>query len=113
MGIFALPAVFSASRFRLRYSIDLAHRLDFVILSLRPSASIIPLVKVIVDIPLIQILAFFVGVGILALELPAPGVKNLAIWRTWTPRIVFLLIQAVLTALYYQVIDLSGPLALC
>jgi len=69
---------------------------------LQPSPAIIPLANVIVKIPIIQILAFVVGVCILAVELPAPGVKNLAIYRTWVPRIVFLLIQATLTALYYQ-----------
>jgi len=70
---------------------------------LQPSAAIIPLANVIVKIPLIQILAFVVGCGILVIELPlVPGIKNLSIWRTWVPRIVFLLIQAALTALYYQ-----------
>jgi len=69
---------------------------------LQPSAAIIPLANVIVKIPLIQMIAFFVALFILAVELPVPGIKNLAIYRSWVPRIVFLLLQAVLTGLYYQ-----------
>lgn len=61
-----------------------------------------PLVNVIVKLPLIQIITMVVSIGILAIELPAPGLKNLSIQRTWVPRIVFLLLQAVLTVLYYQ-----------
>jgi len=69
---------------------------------LQPTASIIPIAKVVVTIPLIQILAFVVGFGILTLEMAPTFVKNMAIYRTWVPRIVFLLIQAVLTSLFYQ-----------
>lgn len=69
---------------------------------LQPAAAIIPLSNVIVKIPIVQSVAFFVGIGMLAVELPAPGIKNLAIYRSWIPRIVFLLIQATLSALYYQ-----------
>jgi len=52
--------------------------------------------------PLIQIISFVVGVGILVVELPAPFIKNTALYRTWVPRIVFLFIQAVLTSLFHQ-----------
>jgi hypothetical protein len=69
---------------------------------LQPSASIIPLANVIVKIPLIQIITFFVALGVLTLEMAPSFVKNLSIYRTWIPRIVFLLIQAVLAALFYQ-----------
>lgn len=69
---------------------------------LQPSAAIIPLTNVIVKVPIIQIISFVVGLFILAVELPAPGFRNLGIQRTFVPRIVFLLIQAVLTALFYQ-----------
>ena len=48
-------------------------------------------------------ISFFVGIGILAIELGPTFIKNTALYRTWVPRIVFLLIQAVLTAMFYQV----------
>lgn len=69
---------------------------------LQPTASIIPLANVIVKIPLIQIISFVVGIGILTIELGPTFIKNTALYRTWVPRIVFLLIQAVLTAMFYQ-----------
>ncbi|KAH7108408.1 hypothetical protein BKA62DRAFT_682084 [Auriculariales sp. MPI-PUGE-AT-0066] len=69
---------------------------------LQPSPAIVPLTNVIVKLPLIQMVAFFVALAIITLELAPSFIKNLAIYRTWVPRIVFLLIQAVLAALFYQ-----------
>ncbi|KZV82970.1 hypothetical protein EXIGLDRAFT_569608, partial [Exidia glandulosa HHB12029] len=69
---------------------------------LQPSAAIIPLTNVIVKVPIIQIITLIIALSMLALELPAPGLKNFSIQRTWVPRIVFLLIQATMAALYYQ-----------
>jgi len=69
---------------------------------LQPAASIIPLAQVIVTLPIIQIVAFIVGASILIVELPAPFVKNTALYRTWIPRITLLLTQAILTSLFYQ-----------
>ncbi|KAH7102871.1 hypothetical protein BKA62DRAFT_655911 [Auriculariales sp. MPI-PUGE-AT-0066] len=69
---------------------------------LQPSAAIVPLTNIIVRMPLIQLVSFFVCMVVLAIELPAPGFKSMSARFGWVPRIAMLLIQAVLTALYYQ-----------
>jgi len=71
---------------------------------LQPSAAMMPLVNVIVKIPLIQITAFVVGFMLLAIELPlpVPPFNKLRERLGWVPRIPLLIIQASLTALYYQ-----------
>ena len=60
-------------------------------------------IQVIVQVPIIQILAMIIGFIILAIELPLPPVKNLSIYRSFVVRIVLLAVQAFLTILYYQV----------
>ncbi|EJD52423.1 hypothetical protein AURDEDRAFT_81994 [Auricularia subglabra TFB-10046 SS5] len=69
---------------------------------LQPPAAALPFVSIVVKMPIVQILTMVLSTGLLALELPAPGFKNLGIQRTWVPRIMFLLIQAFLTVLFYQ-----------
>jgi len=71
---------------------------------LQPSSAIIPLAKVIVNVPLIQIIAFLMGILMLAIELPLPlpPFSGLHARLGWVPRIPLLLFQAVFTVLYYQ-----------
>jgi len=69
---------------------------------LQPSAGALPFVSVIVTLPIVQILSIVTGVTLLCLETPIPFLKGTGIQRTWVLKIVLLLIQAFLAALYYQ-----------
>jgi len=69
---------------------------------LQPSPKILGFVNVIVKVPIIQILAMIVGVGLLALEWPLPLFKGTALHRSMPLRIILLVVQAFLTVLYYQ-----------
>ncbi|KAB5593163.1 hypothetical protein CTheo_3393 [Ceratobasidium theobromae] len=65
-----------------------------------PSAA--PFVAIIVTIPLIQILTILMCIGLVLLEYPSPMVKKLPIYRSFVFRIVWLLILAFISVLFYQ-----------
>ncbi|KAI0793175.1 hypothetical protein C8Q75DRAFT_713273 [Abortiporus biennis] len=65
-----------------------------------PSASFI--VAIIVKAPVVQILSMLLGFVLLALEIPAPFLKNTAIQRSFIVKIMLLLVQFVFAILYYQ-----------
>ncbi|KXN90999.1 hypothetical protein AN958_03066 [Leucoagaricus sp. SymC.cos] len=67
----------------------------------QPGPSAIPFVKVIVKVPVLQILAMILAFLILALEWPLPLMKKLPIYRNLVVRIVLLFFQAFITVLFY------------
>jgi len=69
---------------------------------LQPGPSAIPFVAVIVKLPIVQIVSFFLGALLICIERPLPVLKNSALHRSFVPKIVLLILQAFLTALYYQ-----------
>ncbi|KAI8993866.1 hypothetical protein BD414DRAFT_411933 [Trametes punicea] len=69
---------------------------------LQPANSDSFFVAIIVKAPVVQILSMILGFVYLALDYPAPFVKNTAIHRSFPIRIVLLLLQAFLAILFYQ-----------
>jgi hypothetical protein len=65
-----------------------------------PSAAIF--VALIVKAPVIPIISMILGMVILAIELPLPALKKLAIHRSLVVRVVLLLFQVFFNILYYQ-----------
>ena len=59
-------------------------------------------VTLIVKAPVLQIMSMLMGMLILALELPLPAVKGMAIHRSFVARVVLLIFQAFITVLFYQ-----------
>jgi len=74
---------------------------------LSPNPRYGPILEIIVRIPLIQIFALLMALGTLSFELPAPFMKGTVFQRNFTFKAVFLLIQATLAILFYQVSDFS------
>ncbi|KAJ2962882.1 hypothetical protein NUW54_g14312 [Trametes sanguinea] len=68
----------------------------------QPAASDTLFVDIIVKAPVIQILSMLLGFVYLALDYPAPFLKNTAIHRSFPIRIVLLLLQTFFAILYYQ-----------
>ncbi|KAI0665912.1 hypothetical protein C8Q78DRAFT_985356 [Trametes maxima] len=68
----------------------------------QPAASDSLFVTIIVKAPVVQILNIILGFGYLALDYPAPFLKNTSIHRSFPIRIVLLLLQAFFAVLYYQ-----------
>jgi len=56
----------------------------------------------IVKAPIIQIMAMILGLGMIALDYPIPQLQKFAIHRSIVLRIVLLLMQTMLTILFYQ-----------
>ncbi|CDO72750.1 hypothetical protein BN946_scf184994.g2 [Trametes cinnabarina] len=81
---------------------------DFVKGTLRNPGGVQPansdtiFVDIIVKAPVIQILSMLLGFVYLALDYPAPFLKNTAIHRSFPIRIVLLLLQTFFAILYYQ-----------
>jgi hypothetical protein len=69
----------------------------------RPANSTLPFISVIVEAPVLQIIAMVIGFFMLMLELPAPFLKGTAIHRSLILRVVGLLFQTFVCILYYQV----------
>jgi len=69
---------------------------------LQPGPSALPIVKVIVNAPVLQILLHISSLATLMVELPAPFLKGTALRRSFVPRILMLITQAVLGILIYQ-----------
>ncbi|RDX41813.1 hypothetical protein OH76DRAFT_1411811 [Lentinus brumalis] len=69
---------------------------------IQPAASDSLFVSIIVKAPVVQILSMLLGFGLLALDYPAPFLKNTAIHRSFPIRIVLLLLQTFFAILYYQ-----------
>ena len=65
--------------------------------------------SIIVKAPVVQLLNMVLGFGLLALDYPAPFLKNTALHRSFPIRIVLLLLQAFFAILYYQVPFPPGP----
>lgn len=59
-------------------------------------------VNIIVKAPIIQIVTIIMALFLLALETGLPPLKNTALYRSWVPRIVMLIILAFFTILFYQ-----------
>ena len=74
---------------------------------LRAPASSAIFITVIVKVPAIQISAIVMGIIMIALDYPAPFVKETRIHRAIALRIPLLLLQASLAVLFYQVRTLS------
>jgi len=69
---------------------------------LQPGPNALPFVTVIVKFPVVQIAAISLAVLLLLIEFPLPLLKGSMVQRTFVPRIVLLLMQGFLAALYYQ-----------
>jgi hypothetical protein len=69
----------------------------------RPANSTLPFIAVIVEAPVLQIIAMVMGFFMLMLEVPAPFLKGTAIHRSLILRVVGLLFQTFICILYYQV----------
>jgi len=65
-----------------------------------PSAALF--ITLIVKAPVIQIISMILGMVILAIELPAPMIKQLALYRSLPLRVILLLFQVFFTILFYQ-----------
>lgn len=70
----------------------------------RPNPRYAPIIDVIVTIPLVQIFALLMGIFAVAFEYPAPFLKGTVFERNFTFKAVYLLIQATIAVLFYQVI---------
>jgi len=69
---------------------------------LQPGPSALPIVKVIVNAPVLQILLIISALATLMVELPAPFLKATALRRSFVPRMLMLIAQSVLGILLYQ-----------
>lgn len=69
---------------------------------LQPGPSALPIVKVIVQAPVLQILLILNALATLMVELSVPFLKGTALTRNWLPRIIMLIGQTVLGLLLYQ-----------
>jgi len=69
---------------------------------LQPGPSALPIVKVIVQVPVLQILVILMAIATLMVELPAPFLNGTALRRSLVPRMLMLIGQAVLGLLVYQ-----------
>jgi len=69
---------------------------------LQPGSSALPLVKVIVQAPVLQIFLILNALATLMVELPVPFLKGTPLTRSWLPRILMLISQSVLGLLLYQ-----------
>ncbi|KAG8940897.1 hypothetical protein FRC03_005012 [Tulasnella sp. 419] len=67
-----------------------------------PGPNAAPFIAIIVTVPLVQILSMVFGTCTLMMELPPPFLKNMAIYRSMIVRIILLLVQTFLGALFYQ-----------
>ncbi|KAI0762133.1 hypothetical protein BD413DRAFT_217857 [Trametes elegans] len=68
----------------------------------QPAASDAFFTSIIVKAPVVQILNMLIGLCYLALDYPAPFLKNTSIHRSFPIRIVLLLAQTFFAILYYQ-----------
>jgi len=69
---------------------------------IQPGPNAAPFVAIIVKVPILQIFSMLLAWTILALELPLPAVKKMAVHRNFVVRVVMLLFQVFLNILYYQ-----------
>jgi len=69
---------------------------------LQPAPSAAFFVTLIVKAPVIPVISMILGMIILCIELPAPGVKQLSLYRSLPLRVVLLLFQVFFTILFYQ-----------
>lgn len=69
----------------------------------RPANSDKIFIQLIVQVPVIPILAMLMGVMNLSLELPFSPFKKMGIYRSFVVRIVLLVVQTFFTILFYQV----------
>jgi hypothetical protein len=74
----------------------------FTFLSRAPRSAAL-FIAIIVKAPLVQGFAMALGLIILALEVPLPMVKQYSLYHSFILRVVLLVFQAFLTALFYQV----------
>ncbi|KAG9098436.1 hypothetical protein FS749_003843 [Ceratobasidium sp. UAMH 11750] len=61
-----------------------------------------PFIAIIVTVPLLQILTIIMSLTLTLLEWPLPFMKKLPIYRSFTFRIVWLLLLAFISVLFYQ-----------
>jgi hypothetical protein len=69
----------------------------------RPPSSAAFFTNIIVKAPVVQIITFLLGLLLVAMDYPVPQLKQLAIHRSLVLRCVLLMVQSVLTILFYQV----------
>ncbi|KAH9951537.1 hypothetical protein B0H21DRAFT_887943 [Amylocystis lapponica] len=69
---------------------------------LQPADNVSIFISIIVKAPIVQIVALLHGFALLALDYPAPFLKDTALHRNFVIRILMVLGQASLTALFYQ-----------
>ncbi|KAG8763138.1 hypothetical protein FRC12_008691 [Ceratobasidium sp. 428] len=67
-----------------------------------PAKSAAPFIAIIVTIPLVQIVTIIMALTLALLEWPAPIMKKLPIYRSFAFRIVWLLLLAFVSVLFYQ-----------
>lgn len=70
---------------------------------IRPSNANAFFVTIVVKAPVVQLISILMGIGMVALEFPAPQLKGTSIQRNFTVKIVLLLMQAFFAILFYQV----------
>ncbi|EPT04492.1 hypothetical protein FOMPIDRAFT_1027764 [Fomitopsis schrenkii] len=69
---------------------------------LQPSNANAFFVTIVVKAPVVQLISILMGIGMVALEFPAPQLKGTSIQRNFTVKIVLLLMQAFFAILFYQ-----------
>ncbi|WVQ84449.1 hypothetical protein IAT38_006601 [Cryptococcus sp. DSM 104549] len=70
-----------------------------------PGANTAPLVKLVVDIPLLQSFTLVLSLMALALEMPLPFIKGTAIHRSLILRVVMYFITGFIGIMIYQTVD--------
>jgi len=69
---------------------------------LQPSPGIAIFIGIIVKVPVIQLMTMFMGMGMVALEFPAPFLKGSSLQRNLTAKVVLLIMQAANAIMFYQ-----------
>jgi len=82
---------------------------------LQPANGALPFITIVVDFPIVPIVAMIIGMFMVALEFPLPALKRTSIGRSIVFRIVMLLLQSVVSLIYYQGTNcaLWGLIAMC
>ncbi|OAX37403.1 hypothetical protein K503DRAFT_850460 [Rhizopogon vinicolor AM-OR11-026] len=69
---------------------------------LQPSPKVAVFITIIVKLPIIQIVTMVLGFIMIALEYPLPIINGTAVHRNFSLRVVILILQGIVAALFYQ-----------
>ncbi|KAI1785765.1 hypothetical protein LXA43DRAFT_103219 [Ganoderma leucocontextum] len=85
-----------------KYFFDFIHGIIRAPGGVQPAASDSIFISIIVKAPIVQILSMVLAFAYIALDYPAPFLKNTAVHRSFPLRIVLLFMLTFLSILYYQ-----------